>query len=216
MKTTPLLISVALSLAATASHAAVISQTFGLSSSAVIPDGDLNGVVQTISPTTTIGLIDSITVNLNTSGGWNGDLYAYIWHDGEIAVLLNRMGRTSVIDDGSATGGITVVFDDLASTDIHSASGGFGTSVSGTYQPDGRNIHPYSALDSSTRGSMLSVFTGDAAAGEWRLFIADVAAGESSTLVSWSITLTGEAIPEPSATLLSSLAGLALLLRRKR
>ena len=32
-------------------------------------------------------------MTLNLSGGWNGDLYAYLVHNSGFAVLLNRVGR---------------------------------------------------------------------------------------------------------------------------
>jgi len=49
--------------------------------------------------------------------------------------------------------------------------------------------------------------------GNWTLFVADQAAGETSTLQSWTLTITG--VPEPSAALFGGL-GVLLLLRRRR
>ena len=212
-----LILTIAALLVVASSQAAVISQTFSLSNAATVPDGDLSGLVQSITPTTTITNLDSITVTLNTTGGWNGDLYAYLWHGGEISVLLNRTGRNSspagII--GSGTGGMSLTFDDAAPADIHNAPGGFGSALTGTFQPSGRNIHPLNALDTTPRTAMLGTFIGDPAAGEYRLYIADVAAGDTATLVSWSITLTGQAIPEPGTAALGLLAGLTLLRRRR-
>lgn len=192
-----------------------ISETFTNATATVIPDGDLNGLLQSINPTTTIGTLTRLTVTLETTGGWNGDLYAYLWHDGLISVLLNRIGRTSAEDAGSPGSGLSVSFEDVATTDIHQAMFTVGNPLIGTFQPDGRFIHPDSSLDSTGRTSLLDAFIGSPASGEYRLFIADVATGDVATLTNWSITLTGTAVPEPSAILLSALA-LPLLLRRRR
>jgi hypothetical protein len=215
MKTLIILTAAAL-LTAASSHAATFSQTFAMSVSTAIPDGDLSGLVQTITPATTITNLDSIIVTLNTTGGWNGDFYAYLWHGGEISVLLNRTGRTSVNSDGSASGTMVIMLTDSASTDIHNAPGGFGSSLTGTFQPSGRNIHPLNTLNTTPRTAGLGTFTGDPAAGEYRLFIADVAAGDTATLTSWSITLTGQQIPEPGTATLGLLAAATLLRRRRR
>lgn len=213
MKT--LLLTAAALLTAASSQAAVISETFGLSSTATIPDGNLSGLVQSITPATTITSLDAVTLTLETTGGWNGDFYAYLWHGGEISVLLNRTGRTSGITSGSATSSMALTFSDAAPADIHSAPGGFGSALSGTFQPSGRNIHPLTALDTTPRNAALSTFAGDPAAGEYRLYIADVSSGDTATLVSWSLTLTGQAIPEPGSAALGALAA-GLLMRRRR
>jgi uncharacterized protein (TIGR03382 family) len=212
MKTHLILFSLAL---LTAAPAAVISQTFGMNTTATIPDGDISGLVQSINPATSISNLDVITVTVETTGGWNGDLYAYLWHGGEISVLVNRTGRTSGNSAGSGSSSMILTLADSATADLHAAPGGFGASISGTFQPDGRNIHPLSALDTTPRTAGLSTFTGDPAAGEYRLFIADVAAGDTATLSSWSIALTGQQVPEPGTAALGALAGLALLRRRR-
>lgn len=199
-------------MAGTAPAANIITETFSLSTSAVIPDGDLSGLLQIINPSTTIDTIDSITMTLNTTGGWNGDMYAYLWHDGVISVLLNRPGRTALLPDGSASSGMTLTLADSAATDVHMAPG----ALSGTFQPDGRDIHPLSAFDTSPRTDLLADFASHPASGEWRLFIADTATGGQATLTSWSISITGpSSIPEPAAGLLA-LAAVGIASRRRR
>lgn len=199
-------------MAGTAPAANIITETFSLSTSAAIPDGDLSGLLQIINPSTTIDSIDTITITLNTTGGWNGDIYAYLWHDGLISVLLNRPGRTTSLPDGSASSGMTLTLADSAATDVHLASG----ALIGTFQSDGRDIHPLSALDTSPRTDSLADFASHPASGEWRLFIADTASGGQATLTSWSVSITGPtSIPEPT-TGLFALAAVGFASRRRR
>jgi hypothetical protein len=192
---------------------AAITETYTMVNPTLIPDADLNGIVQTINVSTSgLASIDLLTVNLETSGGWNGDLYAYLSHSGFISVLVNRPGRTVLLPDGSPTSGMKLTLTDFAILDLHLATGEF----NGVFQPDGRNVHPLLALDTDSRTTPLSNFTSTAPTGDWHLFIADVAGGEEATLLNWSISITGEAIPETSSTLLVALSTCAYLTRRRR
>lgn len=182
--------------------------------STTIPDNDDAG----LSDSRTINLpgiteIESVTVNLNFTGGWNGDLYAYLVHGNGFAVLLNRPGRSLSNPDGSSSSGMSITIGDSAPTDIHTAIPMSGGSVSGIYQPDGRITDPYDTLNTDSRPAMLSDFIGLDASGSWTLFVADQSPGDTSTLQSWSLSVTG--VPEPSALLLAAL-GLLPLLRRSR
>ncbi len=196
-----------------AASAATVSQTWTVNTA--IPDNDDVGYTHTpniIAPDITS--IESVTVALNFTGGWNGDLYAYLVHGIGFAVLLNRPGRDTGSPDGSSTVGLTIVLDDLATTDIHTGIPMSGGAVSGTWQPDGRNIDPLSVVASDPRTALLSSFNGLDANGNWTLFVADQSPGNVSTLQSWSLTVTG--IPEPSAGLLAAMASLGLLCRRRK
>jgi subtilisin-like proprotein convertase family protein len=188
------------------------TQTWNIST--LIPDNDAGGFSDSRAVSTPeITEIQSVTVNLNFTDGWNGDLYAYVVHDSGFAVLLNRAGRTLSATDGSATIGMNITFDDAAPTDLHTTIPLVGGSVTGTYQPSGRNIDPLIVLDTDPRTAMLSSFVGIDPSGLWTLFVADQSAGEESVLASWTIEITG--IPEPSVALLGALGAL-LLLRRRR
>lgn len=182
--------------------------------SEVIPDNDDVG----ITDTRTIHLpeitgIESVTVTIVLSGGWNGDLYAYLVHDSGFSVLLNRPGRTLSDPAGSATVGMETTFGDSAPSDIHTAIPMSGGPVSGTFQPDGRITDPYDTLDSDSRPALLSSFIGLDASGDWTLFVADQSTGDESTLQSWSMTITG--VPEPSVMWFLLLA-FPMILRRSR
>jgi len=188
------------------------SQTWNVSTA--IPDNDDVGFADTRTINVPdITEIENVTVGLHFTGGWNGDLYAYLVHGSGFAVLLNRPGRSLSYPDGSATVGMEVTFDDSAFADLHTAIPMSGGSVIGTYQPDGRITDPLDVLDTDPRPAMLSSFIGLDANNTWTLFVADQAAGETSTLQSWTLTITG--VPEPSVALLGGL-GMLLLLRRRR
>lgn len=183
--------------------------------STVIPDNDDAGYTDTHN-VSVVGItqIESVTVDLSFTGGWNGDLYAYLVHNSGIAVLLNRPGRSAGASFGAGSSGMIVTLDDNASADIHTAIRMSGGSVAGIFQPDGRTTDPLHVLDTDSRPARLSSFTGLDASGAWTLFVADQAAGDTSTLQSWSLTVTG--VPEPSTASLI-LFGMTLgCVRRKR
>lgn len=66
------------------------------------------------------------------------------------------------------------MFSDTASTDIHNYGGNGGALVTGTYQPDGREVSPLLSLDTTPRTAFLSSFTGLDPNGEWVLFVVDI------------------------------------------
>ena len=186
--------------------------TYPMAVTTVIPDNDANGVLQTITVSNSgLASLSLVTIALTTTGGWNGDLYAYLEHNGVLTVLLNRPGRSLSQPDGSPTSGMSLLLNDAALTDVHTAPG----ALSGTFQPDGRFIDPSLSLDTTPRTDLLADFTPTSPNGVWRLFIADVAGGDEATLVSWSLSLTGPSVPEPASIGLLSFASL-LALRRRR
>lgn len=190
-----------------------LSEQFSSTASELIQDDDLTGFVRTIKVSSNLTVLNSVRVVVETTGGWNGDLYAYLWHDGVICILLNRPGRTLSLPDGSATSGMVLEFSDTALIDVHNAVG----PLNGIFQPDGRNVHPLSSLDSSPRTDRLSDFIGTSPNGAWRLFIADVSPGEEATLTGWSVILTGSAlVPEPGISLLLAGTLSFMLLRRRK
>ena len=190
--------------------ATTVSQTYDLHTT--IPDNTGIGLSNTQTFAAPIYVISEVNVQLTLSGGWTGDLYAYLTHDSGFAVLLNRPGRSLAEPLGSGTIDLSVIFADSAADDIHT---GIPTTdaVGGTYQPDARTIDPDYALDSSPRSAFLATFHDLDANGEWTLYVADVATGDTMTLDSWSLTVSG--VPEPAAATLAVL-GMAGLLRRRR
>lgn len=193
-----------------ASAGLIVSKNVGLE----IPDYDPSGLVSVINFNTGGKYVSSIEVNLETSSGWNGDLYAYLQHtsgsNSVISILLNRPGRTVSNEAGSASSGMNVVFKDDAGFDLNTAiSGTYGDFVSGVYQPDARSADPDLVTDSSVRSLYLSGFRGMLADGDWTLFMADLGGGDTATLSSWSISMVTSdspiaAVPEPSDFLLGA------------
>jgi subtilisin-like proprotein convertase family protein len=183
----------------------------GFQNGGVIPDGSMTGWSDTRALSGYAGTISSVSVGLNLSGGWNGDLYAYLVHDTGFAVLLNRVGRTADKPSGYSTAGMNVMLSDaIGLGNIHSvalpASGG-------TYQIDGRNISPLSSgalFDTTDPANMLSSFAGGSANGAWTLFIADVSGGDVSTLQDWTLDVTLAAVPEPASLIEGTVAALFL------
>lgn len=175
-----------------AQAATILTETYSMAQTALIPDASSSGVLQSINvASSALASITSMTVTLTTTGGWNGDLYAYLWHDGIITTLVNRVGVTSSTPDGNSTSGMSLTFSDAAATDVHTVTG----ALSGTYQADGRTADPASVLDTSARLNALSLFNSSTPTGTWRLFIADVAGGDEATLMNWGFSLTGVAAP---------------------
>jgi subtilisin-like proprotein convertase family protein len=188
----------------------VATYNTGFQNDGLIPDGSLAGWSDTRAVSTTPGQISDVSVTLNLSGGWNGDLYAYLVHDTGFAVLLNRVGRSSGSSVGYGDAGMSVVLNDAgANGNIHWYGGG--GAPSGGYAPDGRNISPLSsgALFSSTSPTaLLSSFGGLNVNGNWTLFIADVSVGDQTAVTSWGLEIA--AVPEPASLIEGSVAVLFL------
>jgi subtilisin-like proprotein convertase family protein len=200
----------------TASAAVTWTGTWNVNTS--VPDDDPVGYSDTRTPIFSLGMfISKVTVSLNFSGGWNGDLYAYLTNGSGFAVLLNRPGRDTGAEDGSSTSGMTVTFDDDATSDLHSLIDLEVGAVDGTWQPDARNINPYTVVTGDVRTAFLASLNGEDPTMPFTLFVADLSAGETSTLDSWSLEVTAVSpIPEPGSHLAMGglVAGAALLRRR--
>ncbi len=184
-------------------RAGVLTETASSSPALVIPDNSAVGIADTLTLATPIQSINSVTVSLNLSGGYNGDLYAYLRHGTDFAVLLNRPGRTAGNGFGYADSGFQITLDDAAANgDIHNYQLTFnpaGGVLSGTWQPDGRDVPPAGSLDTSLRNATLSDFNTHDANGAWTLFLADASAVGTAKLDSWTLNVAG-VVPEPAVT----------------
>ncbi len=180
----------------------------------LIPDNDANGVafnfnVTTDSPAT----ITHVVVSLNLTGGWNGDLYAYLSHGSGFSVLLNRPGRTTGNLAGSSLSGMNLTLADSYLTDVHTATS---NPLVGNFAPDGRAVNPFTAVNTDARTAFLSSFTGLDPNGSWTLFFADVSPLAASTIQSWHVSIGVSVVPEPGSAALLGLAGMAIWAQRNR
>lgn len=184
-----------------------------------IPDNNLSGVV---SPVTVsfpgMNAITDLQVQLNVSGDFTGDLYAWLQHDTGFAVLLNRPGRTATSTFGYNDPGLFITLDDNGS-DVHLYRTQFPSNpnapipLTGVWAPDGRNVSPLIVTDTDPRTATLSAFNGLDPNGAWSLFVADTSGGGVHNLVSWSLIIT--AVPEPGTWAMLVL-GLALFAWSRR
>lgn len=192
------------------SHAALISSTtVGMD----VLDNSISGLASaaTVSGAGTLSAGSQLQVNLNISGGWNGDLYVYLSHgDLPVAILLNQVGATAGNPAGYEEAGFAVSFrDDALNGDVHyyQNTAGYvsGNVLTGTWAPDGR------LQLNGGRTSMLSTFNNCNLDGDWTLFVADLATGSTSHLESWSL----EVVPVPEAnTAYFGIAAIILLAGR--
>ena len=214
-------VTVLLLAACVAGAQTTVTNTFG-NINRVIPDGQPTGMSDTRTLAFDIPQFSSITnveVTLNLSGGYSGDIYAYLTHGDGFAVLLNRVGRSSANLVGYSDSGMDVTLS-ANGNDIHqyqtfspTIEGG---QLKGIWGVDGRNIDPKTVVTTTPQTALLSSFNGTDPNGSWTLFLADMDAGDQSTLVQWSVILT--AVPEPSTFVLAGLGGLVMgmrLLRRR-
>ena len=189
----------------------------------LIPDGSPTGLSSSIILSGYDTTVANITVNLDITGTWNGDLYAYLQSGSGFAVLLNRVGSTPTDIYGYGDSGMNVTFSDSAANgNIHYyqlvAVPPTGDQLTGTWSPDGRNVSPYSVTGTETPTASLSSFNGLNIDGKWTLFVADVSGGNLNTLTSWQVDITPAPAPEPTSLCYMVAGGglfLALLLRRK-
>ena len=149
-----------------------------------IPDGSPVGVSFTgnydqAAPGATVS---GLTVDLSISGGYNGNLYAYlVAPNGTMVLLLNQPGATIGNPFGYAGSGLNVTLSDTAAGSIQTTPETSGSTFSGNYQAAGT----------------LANFNGSVADGNWTLFFADETAGGGQAILNgWSLNIT--AVPEPT------------------
>jgi subtilisin-like proprotein convertase family protein len=206
--------------AATGAFAQTVFST-NINVNTAIQDNDPNGLASAFSLSGFGGTVTNVSVSLNLTGGYNGDLFAYLTGPGGFAVLLNRVGVTGANPNGYGDTGLNVTFLS-GGADFHSYGAGNFTAngagqVTGTWGVDGRNISPFSAgsaFDNAGRTALLESFNGSNPNGTWGLFIGDYSPGDISMLVSYNVSFT--AVPEPGMMALLALGCAAALARRRK
>jgi len=172
-----------LSLTLAASLAAVATVRASLYPLGAIPDGNPSGIslVGTYDGAPAGSTVSSLTVSLNISGGFNGDLYAYLVSpNGTLVMLMNQPG-VSLNGFGASGAGMNITLQDGLSDhgsiqDVTSSS-----FMTGSYNAAGS----------------LANFNGSPADGNWTLYFADMSNGGGTSLVEgWNLNIT--AVPEPT------------------
>ncbi len=151
-----------------------------------IPDGNPNGALSSIAVSGAAKTITHVNVNLNISGGYNGDLYGYLSYNGTLVTLINRVGTSGADPFGYGDAGFNVTLNDSAANgSIHNylnVTDPNGAALTGTWAPD---------------GGTLASFNGGNPNGTWSLFFADLSGGGGTPTVNgWSLDIT--AVPEPA------------------
>lgn len=194
------------------------TNSYTIAVNAPIADGSPVGLASTTAVSGLSGSISSIEVNLDITGGFNGDLYAYLaGPQGGFAILLNRVGLGSSNPFGYSDAGFNITLSS-GYANIHNYQSGSYTLTGGElWAPDGRNISPLSApsaFDSAATTADFGSFTGLIPNGDWTLFVADLSSGGQSTLVNWGLTIV--TVPEPQTWLLGFGGVLLFALNRRR
>lgn len=161
----------------------------GTSLGLAITDGNPTGISSQLTISGENFSLSSLTVTLNISGGYNGDLYGYLSYKGTLVTLLNRVGTGGGDVFGYATSGFNnVTLADGSASNIH----GVATPGSGiSYTPDDGSLASLNGTDPN---------------GTWTLFFADMSGGGgTSVLNGWSLNVT--AVPEPINVALAVFGG---------
>lgn len=197
----PFFLGALLALTAAQAHAQSLLyvETFTNSPAAgAIPEGSPLGVAFTgaVSDVPAGFTVGSLTLDLNVSGGLNGNLYAYLESPGGTLVeLMDRPGVSEENPFGASGPGMNITLQDSGASNGSIQDETSASVLTGSYNPAGT----------------LADFDGLTVDGAWELFFADlVSGGGTSTVNSWALTVT--VVPEPGIPDLEILGGILLAL----
>ena len=170
-------------------------------------------------------IIDSMTVTLDISHEWVGDLEIALFRDDGDATtadpfifLVHNDGNPNTNPNVFRAGEL-YTFSDTATSYMERSQIPYPWTIpGGTYLPDDSRI----ILPSSRNGTFDSLFGGLSSQADWVLHIYDGFPGPTDpslpeTLISWEIDIQEAAVPVPGAVwlLASGLVGLAALKKRR-
>jgi subtilisin-like proprotein convertase family protein len=140
--------------------------------------------------------ISDVSVTFNISGGYDGNIYAYLSHGSTEVVLLDH------ITGAANSSGFNVTLIDGTGNSIQTASGTAGQPLTGVSYTADQNLAAFNNTDPN---------------GSWTLFFADEGAGDAPTLNSFNVSL--DAVPEPvnmALGIFGGLMGVVAVARSKR
>ena len=191
MKSSHLPLILCLLVACRAPGAVILSQSF---SGGAIPEGDPVGQVftGTFNLANAGDLVQDLTVDVNLTGGYNGDFYAALMApNGTVTELFNQPG-TSVNGFGAGGAGMNITLSDAANRPIQQETSN--SLLTGTYRP------------AFTLGSQ----NASPANGQWEIYFASLGTGgRDATLNSWSLGIA--VVPEPVLPALGVFGGCLLV-----
>lgn len=188
-----------------------------------IPDSNPSGLASSVDLSGMGGTITGVTVGLDITGGFNGDLYAYLaGPNGGFAVLLNRVGVDAGNGGNNSFGysdtGFNITLDDSGSyNNLHyyqnnSPTYNGGGQLTGVWASDGENVDPMSSsvgLSANLGQANLNSFNLLNPNGTWVLYVADLSGGGSAILDNWTLNIA--TVPEPGTWVLFG-GGIMMLL----
>ena len=150
-----------------------------------IPDNSPSGAAYALNFADTGLSISSVSVTLDISGGYNGDLTVYLSHGSQISYLL-------VANPAMSSSGFNAMF--IAGTDNPVPTGGSGLVSGTTFTAASGDLAGFNSTDPN---------------GNWTLFFADLSPGDTSTLTGFDVTIgTMSAVPEPVNVALAFFGGI--------
>lgn len=174
------------------SGSATTELTFKSEVQQLVPNANLVGITDTINVPVSF-MVGEVEVALMVDSRDQGRNALKLTHNGEEAILVNRIGMDERDSVGNTKGSFDVYLDDdaPAADDIH-LEPALGTQEAvGLYQPDGRGDFYGNGITSDPRDHMLFRLSGLDAAGAWDLNIIDARfIGTTTTyLRRWALTL---------------------------
>lgn len=157
-----------------------------------VPTFDLTGITDTITVPESfpVGEVE-VAVLVDTKDQGRNALK--LTHNGETAVLVNRIGMDERDSVGNTKGSFDIYLDDdaPADRDIHDEPALGSQAAVGLYQPDARGEFYGNGITSDPRDAFLFRLAGTDAAGDWDLNIIDARAqGSTTTFIRrWALTL---------------------------
>lgn len=173
MKTIKIIFTLLVLLPVTSRATWIASQTF---SGGAVPEDSPVGLVSSgnFTAASAGSSVLGVSVGLNISGGYNGNLYAYLIAPNGVRVTLMNEPGVGVDGFGASGAGMNITLQDGSVANGNIQNEVSGAILSGTYNAAGT----------------LGTFNGSSADGSWVLFMADLASGGgTSTLNSWTLDL---------------------------